>query len=168
MLGHSYASIRGGGNLKGATPFILASMVGDTEMMRLLLTSGADPLLTTADRTTGLMLASGLGAEPWETLVPMESRLAAATLCVDLGQDINAANDRGTTALHATVYLGVDPVAEFLLDRGARINANNARGETPLQIAQGYSLHLSLAVHDSTAELLRRRGGIADSAVAGE
>ena len=114
------------------------------------------------------MLASGLATEEWETLIPEKDRLAAAKLCVELGNSVTAANRVGTTALHAAAYLGVNAVADFLLDRGAVLNARNARGETPLHIAQGYTVHLTVTVHDKTADLLRQRGGVADGGIAGE
>ena len=44
----------------GATPFLLASSAADVEMMRILLTAGADPRLISESKTTAVMAASGL------------------------------------------------------------------------------------------------------------
>ncbi len=43
----------------GSTPFLLAASFGDVEIMRILVEAGADPLLTTDDNTTALMVAAG-------------------------------------------------------------------------------------------------------------
>src|SRR5262249_38449993 len=45
----------------GATPFIMAARVGDVAIMNALVKGGADPLLTTTNRTTALMAAAGVG-----------------------------------------------------------------------------------------------------------
>ena len=47
-------------NRIGATPFLLASKNVDTEVMRVLLEAGADPLVPNADLTTPLMVAAGV------------------------------------------------------------------------------------------------------------
>ena len=48
-------------NFIGATPFFMAARGGDTELMRLLVELGADPLLPNEDGTTPLMVAAGVG-----------------------------------------------------------------------------------------------------------
>src|SRR5262249_25525438 len=50
----------------GATPYYLAAKHSDTELMRLLLSNGADPLIATVDNVTPLMAAAGLGYWPGE------------------------------------------------------------------------------------------------------
>ncbi len=45
----------------GATAFLLAAVAADVDVMRALAAAGADPLLTSADKTTPLMVAAGLG-----------------------------------------------------------------------------------------------------------
>ena len=45
----------------GATPFMLAALTADAELMRTLAALGADPLLTNAENSTPLMAAAGLG-----------------------------------------------------------------------------------------------------------
>ena len=47
----------------GATPFLLAARTADAELMRLLGTLGADPLLANEDNTTPLMVAAGVGTQ---------------------------------------------------------------------------------------------------------
>ena len=44
----------------GATPFLLAALTADTELMRTLSALGADPSLTNVENSTALMVAAGL------------------------------------------------------------------------------------------------------------
>lgn len=150
----------GGGSVVGATPLLLAAHVGDIEVMRLLVDHGADPRLTTNDKTTPLMMTAGLGTAEDETLIPVSRRLEAATLCVELGMDVNAANEAGNTALHATAFLGFDNVARFLVEKGANVNQKNKKDETPLKIAEGFLLNAQIYVHPTTADLLRKSGAL--------
>lgn len=150
----------GGGSVVGATPLHIAAHAGEVEIMRLLVAHGADPRLTTKDATTPLMMAAGLGTAEDETLIPVSSRLEAATLCLELGMDVNAANEAGNTALHASAFLGLDDVARFLLAKGAHVNQKNKKGETPLKIAEGFVLNAQVYVHPTTADLLRKSGAI--------
>ena len=75
----------------GATPFLMAAAAGDFDVMRLLVASGADPLLATEDdNTTPLMAAAG---GLWlEDRAQEEERLAleAVEAAVELGADVNA------------------------------------------------------------------------------
>ena len=161
-FGHTFIGNRflGGGSLVGGTPFLVAAMAGDTDVMRVLVSHGADPLLTTDDQTTPLMVAAGLAAAEDETLVPESRRLDAARLCVELGIDVDAANNSSSTALHAAAYLGFDTVVQLLADQGANVNPVNRQGETPLSIAQGFFNQGRIYVQPSTAELLRSLGGV--------
>ena len=161
-FGHTFLGNRflGGGSLVGATPFLVAAMAGDAEVMRLLVTHGADPRLTTDDETTPLMVAAGLAAAEDETLVPESSRLDAAKLCVELDVNVDAANRSSSTALHAAAYLGFDTIVQLLADEGANVNPVNRQGETPLRIADGFFNQGRIYVQPSTAELLRSLGGV--------
>ena len=121
-------SITGGGSYVGATPFFLAATVGDTEIMRFLLANGADPLLSTKDRTTPLMAAAGISFVEEETSATESQLLDALKLTMQLGNDLNAANAAGATALHATAYVGFNVIAQFLVDQGAVVNARDKGG----------------------------------------
>src|SRR5205823_12056499 len=63
--------------------------------------------------------------------------LEAVKMAVDLGADLNAANSKGQTALHAATYQGEGDVIQFLAEKGANLNAKDMYGETPLTIALG-------------------------------
>lgn len=88
----------------GATPFYLAAKGADLVLMRLLVERGADPKLPTVQQVTPLMAAAGLGF--WdgespgpESGVPESQALDAVKLAVELGNDVNAATDYGTTPI---------------------------------------------------------------------
>src|SRR5262249_55573581 len=59
----------------------------------------------------------------------------------ELGNDINAVDDNGETAMHGAAYKSFPKVVQLLAEKGARIevwNRKNRRGWTPLSIAEGY------------------------------
>jgi uncharacterized protein len=155
----------GGGSrveMPGATPFLLAANAGDTPVMKALLAGHADPSLCTDDHTTALMTAAGYGRIPSLSHTTAAEGFAAVKLALALGNDINAANDSGETALHGAAYWGMDDVVQFLVDHGATLNAHNKAGSTPLQLAEGYSDRSTggnNVSNVSTAELLRKLGG---------
>ena len=146
-------------NRLGATAFFLAAKVTDVEAMRVLLEAGADPLIPTADGTTPLMAASGLAVwnpgEDGGTLTGQEAEvLEAVTMCVELGNDINAVNYRGETALHGAAYRGVNIIVEYLVEQGARLDARTDEGWTAFAIANGLSYSDFYKAQKHTAALL--------------
>ncbi len=143
----------------GATPFLLAAMAGDVEVMRVLAAGGADPLLTASDGTTPLMVAAGLGRYEAESLRTEADTLAAVELALELGADVNAATGAGHTALHAAAHIKSDRLIQLLVDRGAAINVANERGETPLMLADRFRAGSgNVQVRTSTGNLLRALG----------
>src|SRR5205085_9922912 len=152
------------GSLVGATPFLLAAMAADLDVMRLLVQAGADPKATTESKTTALMLAAGLAHGPGVTPISDASALAAVKLTLELGNDVHAVNAAGETALHAAAYWGADGVAAFLIERGADVNARNRKSWTPLVISEGIYQGGGLKYFPSTADLLRRHGAEASPA----
>ena len=127
------------GKAPGGTAFLLAAQAGERAIMQVLLEAGADPQLTTNDKVTPLMAAAGYGrgeSPPHDTTTEVAA-LEAAELALETGNDINAANDDGETALHLAAHWGKDSMVQWLVDHGAHVNAVNKRGETPLTIANG-------------------------------
>ena len=154
----------------GSTPFMVAAKSADARMMRLLAEAGADPHLTTADGTTALMLAAGLGKRAATDITyydwTEEQAVAALAAGLELGLDINAANEPGETALHAAAYHNANRVIEFLVDNGAAIDAPNAAEQTPLRIAEGHLICCTTFVrHAEAAARLQELGADPDAGI---
>jgi ankyrin repeat protein len=129
-------------NELGATPFFLAALTADAELMRTLAALGADPLLPNAEGSTPLMVAAGLATRsPGEDAGTEEEVLEAVQVALELGADVNAVDNNGESAVHAAAYKNLPKVVKFLVTRGAKIdvwNRENRFGWTPLAIAVGY------------------------------
>ena len=129
-------------NENGATPFLLAAQTADAELMKTLVSLGADPRLPNADNTTPLIVAAGLATRsPGEDAGTESEVLEAVQVALDLGIDINAVDNNGETAMHGAAYKNLPQVVKFLAARGARIdvwNRPNKFGWIPLAIAVGY------------------------------
>jgi uncharacterized protein len=151
--------------LPGGTPFYLASLVADVAVMRLLLARGADPDIQANDGTTALMVAGGIAHADNESRVPEKDRLAAVTLDVELGQDVNTVNRGGFNLAHAASFAGLDSVIQFAADHGGRMSELSKGGQTPLGIAEGNNLSGFWADRPSTAALLRKMGARSEGAV---
>ncbi len=134
--------------LIGATPYLLAAKFLEPEIMKTLLAGGADPKIRMPNGATALMLAAGMNTpnnedrrgvnvidfgkpEPESKVLPV---LQAA---LDAGADVNAANNRGETALHAAVTHRYEAAIQLLASRGANVNAKNKNGQTPLALVSG-------------------------------
>ena len=147
------------GNLKGATPFLIAAKANDIEVMRELIAHGADPFAATDNGTTPLMVAAGVGHAPGITRSAEGEALPAVTLCVELGADVHAVNDAGDTALHGAAWRErADSIVQFLVERGAEMDAKNHRDWTPLVIAEGIHTGGNYIKSDTTAALLLQLG----------
>jgi ankyrin repeat protein len=126
----------------GATPFMLAALTADAELMKTLAALGADPRLTNVENSTPLMAAAGLATRsPGEDAGTESEVLEAVQVALDLGADLNAVDNNGETAMHAAAYKNLPKVVKFLAAKGARIdvwNKDDKFGWTPLAIAVGY------------------------------
>jgi len=142
-------------------PFLIAARNADVELMQLLVAHGADPKGTTSLGVTPLMAAAGF--DQYAIGVPQSKALAAVKLCLELGDDVNAASANGETALHgATFRQNEDSVeiVQYLVDHGAKVNVMDARGWTPLTIAEGLGFENRNTANKPSADLLRKLGGI--------
>lgn len=164
-------------SLLNATPFLLASITGDTVSAKMLVEKGADPRAGTRvderqmlkgysddaqiqGNATPLMVAAGLGRDGLDAQ-EKAAALEAVRLALSLGADVNAAGVTGWTALHAAAYAGADAVVELLVARGARIDVQNGCGQTPLTLAQGddaRGLLKRTKVQTTTVTLLKKLG----------
>ena len=147
-------------NSIGATPFLLAARTADAPLMKLLAELGADPLLTNEDNSTPLMVAAGLGTNaPGEDPGTEPEVLEAVILALDLGNDINAVDKNGETAMHGAAYKHVPSVVRYLAGKGARMdvwNTPNKRGWTPLKIVEGVQRGMNIVSSPSTADAIRQ------------
>jgi uncharacterized protein len=130
-------------NYMGATPFLVAAKIGDVEVMRLLLASGADPKITNVENENALMVLAGValfnpGEDAGSNPEHMAERLEGIKLCAEtLALDVNALSRDNENALHGAAYLGDPAIVEYLAERGVKLDVKNDRGWTPLMIANG-------------------------------
>ena len=146
-------------NFTGATPFFLAARTADLELMRVLLAAGADPHTPTAAGTTPLMVAAGVGSSlPGEEPGTEAEALEAVKLTLELGDDVNAVDANGDTAMHGAAYKHLPAVVRFLGAAGAKSdvwNRPNKAGHTPLQIAAGIQRGMNFVYSVDTADAIR-------------
>ena len=143
----------------GATPFLLASSVADTEMMRLLLAAGADPTLVTGTNTTPVMAATGLGHGTGESPVTEEQALQAVRFLLELGMDAKGVTTFGENALFGPAYRGWNTLLQLLIDKGADVNVVSKAGVTPWLAASGFGDRLGGVLYNKEgADLLAKHG----------
>ena len=134
--------------LIGTNAFWLAAKYGELEILRTLAEHGADPFVVPEGGMSALQAAIGM---PGSSLESRRDRignsaqdpddeerrtLELARIVIDLGVDVNAADQRGNTALHDAVRKDFASVVELLVARGADVNAVNERDQTPLVLAE--------------------------------
>ena len=158
----------GTGDLRGATPLWVAAHTanrdgaGAVEIIRTLLSAGADQHLTTDDGTTPLMAAAGLGRGTYTPAEPRgvrsESAEAAVRILTEAGATINATNEADFTALHGAAFRGNNEIIEYLVAEGADIDARDFRGRTAYRIAEGAKQSFQFQTWPETAALLEELG----------
>ena len=105
----------------GQTAFIRAAQSGDLPVMRLLLSKGADPKITTFNGTTALMAAAGVNWVVGETFSESPAVwIQSVQLCLELGLDVNAVNQMGLQAVHGAANRGSDDIIELLASKRRR------------------------------------------------
>ena len=151
----------------GATPFVLAAASPDPNVMRILHEGGADARMATEKKMTPLIAAAGVARG--QDFTDDEKRIAfeAVKLAVDLGADVNTANEDGLTAMHGAAANGADAIVQFLAERGAKLDVKDKYQQTPLSIASGmrlpwipYGDELGEIIQPSTAALLLKLGAM--------
>jgi len=133
----------------GQTAFLRAALAGDLEVMHLLLEYHADPNIATFNGTTALMAAAGVNWTVAQTYDEGQQKLLEAVkLAVSLGNDVNAVNSMGLTALHGAANRGSNDIVRFLVQKGARLDVADKQGRTAMTWAQG----VFLATHPPEAK----------------
>ena len=81
-----------------------------------------------------------------------------------MGNDLNAVNDNGRTALYGAASSGGNAIVQFLVEKGAKVNVKDKFGMTPWNLASGVLAPNVLnsdklnPIHPSTADLLVKLG----------
>jgi ankyrin repeat protein len=122
----------------GNTPLHLAARDGRDDIVRLLLSRGANFNAQNDRGITPLHLAAA-------------ARESTAQLLLDAGARVDLADERGQTALHWAATDAQPTMIALLVARGAKVNARDRDGRTPLYLAAAEEGHSSAIV-----ELLRR------------
>jgi uncharacterized protein len=154
-------------NEAGATPFLRAALCGDITVMRMLIAKGADPKINTQDHTTPLMAAAGVGYSDGfihDRSIP--ETIEAMKLILDLGADVNAANDQGLTALHGAAHKAALEEIQLLVDRGGDLSkpdkgskayGADTPGLLPIHWAEGVVVGVQSAIyHDEAVQLITK------------
>jgi ankyrin repeat protein len=140
----------------GATPFWRAAQSSDTAAMKLLVEHGADPKVATTSGDTPLMAAAGIGwAANWSVNAPTPM-VDAVKYCVEVGNNVNAADNRGYTALHGAAYLGNNDMVNYLVSKGAKVDVKSKAGDTVADMANGPTRFGQ--PHPDTVALLEKLG----------
>jgi ankyrin repeat protein len=107
-----------------ATALMRAAFAGDLELTKLLLSYKADPKVISNDGETMLAAACGLAfIQGYHRTKPAAERLEVVKLFVDLGVDVNQADDYGITPLMAAANMGDTKMIQYLVDKGANLGA---------------------------------------------
>ena len=142
----------------GATAFWRAAQATDVAAMRLLVSAGADPHLPNLSGDTPLMVAAGIGWMANHTANASNTWVDAVKYCVELGEDVNATDNRGYTSLHGAAYVGNNEMVLYLVDHGANIGAKTKAGDTIADMANGPT-RFGLP-HAETVALLEKLGSV--------
>ena len=92
---------------------------------------------------------------------PQADIIESIKLCLAAGDDINAADSNGRTALFGAAQQGFDKVVQFLADNGAKVDVKDRNGRTALDAASGLAGGAGFdgnsgQSHDATIEVLKK------------
>jgi uncharacterized protein len=109
-----------------ANALMRAAFAADVELVRLLLAHGADPDVVSRDGETMVSAAAGLAfIRGYHRGRSPEARLQVVMLFVELGNDVNQADDYGITPLMAAANGGDPALIQYLVDVGADLGAHD-------------------------------------------
>lgn len=126
----------------GIRPLYRASVLGRSEVVQMLLESGADPKVATDRGSLPLHAASQNG------------HLAVAMMLIAHKSPLSLPDETGQTPLHLAIAHKQPKIMKELLKNGADVNAADVRGRTPLHLAAGLGrLDLVTPLVEAGAEL---------------
>jgi hypothetical protein len=109
-----------------ATVLMRAAFSADLEVVKLLLAHGADPHIISSDRETTLMAASGHGfIRSYHKERPVADRVEIIKMMIQLGENVNAADNYGITPLMVAANMGEVSIIQSLIDAGADLGAHD-------------------------------------------
>ena len=109
---------------EGMTPFYIASYHNDLEMVKFLLSKGADPNVgCKIDNVTPILIAS------------VKGHIGVVELLLKEGVDANVACNNGITPLYRASQLGHTKIVELLLEEGVDANVACNNRTNPLFVA---------------------------------
>jgi ankyrin repeat protein len=133
--------------MEGMTPFLLAAVSADVELLRLFRVHEADPNVVAAGGTTALIAAAraactgacAFAGGNRANEADVMRAYAAVEAVLAMGADIDARNEDGQTAMHMAAFTGSDPIVRLLAEHGAGVNVVDNYGQTPWSMASGIS-----------------------------
>lgn len=160
-------------NRRGVTPLIAAAFNGDIRSVKILLAAGARPEHQDATGKGAIVYAAARGFTPLVNLfldagldvnkvygndltvlmwaaghsndVPEDDGLATVRLLLDQGAQVDAADNRGRTALMIAAERGHAKIAQVLLQSGAKRSRRDKKGQTAYNLATNDKLRSILA-----------------------
>jgi ankyrin repeat protein len=107
-----------------ATALMRAAFSADLELVELLLSYGADPDIVSKDGESMVEAAAGLGfIQGYSKGRSAAERLEVVKRFVELGTDVNQADDYGITPLMVAGNMGDTKIIQYLVDVGADLGA---------------------------------------------
>jgi ankyrin repeat protein len=141
---------------RGSTAFFRAAEASDVDLMKLLVSRGGDPNLTNLVGTTPLTVAAGLGWVGNFSANAPGQWMNAVKMCLELGADINAPDQKGYTPLHGAAVRGDNEMIMYLVSKGGKVEAVTKTGDTVADMANGPFEHAM--PHPDTVALLEKLG----------
>jgi len=123
----------------GKPPIVYAAANGSAEIVGALLAAGIDVNARYANDLTVLMWAAG-----HVDTVPPADGAALAALLLDRGAQVNAADNRGRTALMIAAEQGHAPIVAALIAHGADAAARDKQGKTARDLAANDAVRAAL------------------------